>query len=229
MTQTWQISKVLWLFIIILHVPSIKKNKKNAFQSKAHLPLADRKSNTYNLTLEWPWPWYDLDLIYDLDLRQVKLSLTDVQVAKLPFSMRWPWPWPNDLDTQTWPRYGHTKNEVSMWTASKVIVRTDTDRQTDRQRDTTKTLPLPHTREVTTKNNNNNNNKNTIENKKAVLRFVLWTQFRNHRRSCGDFILNISAQNEVGSKITENQNYYIDCYGSIDLVYDLVLKHVKPS
>ena len=25
---------------------------KNAFQSKAHLPLADRKSNTYNLTLE---------------------------------------------------------------------------------------------------------------------------------------------------------------------------------
>ena len=24
---------------------------KNAFQSKAHLPLADRKSNTYNLTL----------------------------------------------------------------------------------------------------------------------------------------------------------------------------------
>ena len=29
---------------------------KNAFQSKAHLPLADRKSNTYNLTFEWPWP-----------------------------------------------------------------------------------------------------------------------------------------------------------------------------
>ena len=29
---------------------------KNAFQSKAHLPLANRKSNTYNLTLKWPWP-----------------------------------------------------------------------------------------------------------------------------------------------------------------------------
>ena len=26
--------------------------KKNAFQSKAHLPLADRKSNTYNLTFK---------------------------------------------------------------------------------------------------------------------------------------------------------------------------------
>ena len=41
---------------------------KNAFQSKAHLPLANKKSNTYNVTLEWPWPWYDLDL------RQVKPS-----------------------------------------------------------------------------------------------------------------------------------------------------------
>ena len=29
---------------------------KKAFQSKAHLPLADKKSNTYNLTLVWPWP-----------------------------------------------------------------------------------------------------------------------------------------------------------------------------
>ena len=47
---------------------------KNAFQSKAHLPLAKRKSNTYNLTLEWPWSWDDLDLVYNLDLRQVKLS-----------------------------------------------------------------------------------------------------------------------------------------------------------
>ena len=29
--------------------------KKNAFQSKAHLPFANRNSNTYNLTLVWPW------------------------------------------------------------------------------------------------------------------------------------------------------------------------------
>ena len=49
-------------------------DNKNAFQLKAHLPLADRKSNTYNLTLECPRPWCDLDLIYDLDLRQVKPS-----------------------------------------------------------------------------------------------------------------------------------------------------------
>ena len=49
---------------------------KNAFQSKAHLPLANIKSNTYNLTLEWPWPC-NLNLIDNLDLRQVK---TDIQV-----------------------------------------------------------------------------------------------------------------------------------------------------
>ena len=47
---------------------------KNAFQLKIHLPLANRKSNTYNLTLEWPWPWYDLELVYDLDIGQVRLS-----------------------------------------------------------------------------------------------------------------------------------------------------------
>ena len=52
----------------------IHLENKNAFQSKAHLLLADRKSNTYNLTLEWPWLWCNLDLIYDLDLRQVKLN-----------------------------------------------------------------------------------------------------------------------------------------------------------
>ena len=47
---------------------------KNAFQSKAYLPLADRKLNTYNLILEWPWYWNDLDLVFDLDLRHVKPS-----------------------------------------------------------------------------------------------------------------------------------------------------------
>ena len=88
---------------------------KNAFQSKAHLLLANRKSKTYNLTLEWPWPWDDLDLVYDLDLGQVKLSLTDVQVIKLAFPMRWPWPWPNDLDTQTWPRYGQDVTPYQKW------------------------------------------------------------------------------------------------------------------
>ena len=44
----------------------------------------------------------------------------------------------------------HTKNEVSLSTASKVIAQRDvhTDTQADRHTDTTKTLPLLHTREV---------------------------------------------------------------------------------
>ena len=41
---------------------------KKAFQSKAHLPLADRKSSIYSLTLQWSWPSDDLKLVYDLDL-----------------------------------------------------------------------------------------------------------------------------------------------------------------
>ena len=60
------------------------------------------------------------------------------------------------LDLDIVKMYHHTKNEVSMSTASKVIAQTDThtqiDTQTDRHThthtDTMKTLPLPHTREV---------------------------------------------------------------------------------
>ena len=88
---------------------------KNAFQLRAHLPLAGRKLNTYNLILKWPWHWKDLNLVYDLDLRQVKLSSTDVHIAKLAFSMRWPWPLPNDLDSQTWPRYGQDVRQYQKW------------------------------------------------------------------------------------------------------------------
>ena len=55
------------------------------------------------------------------------------------------------LDLDMVKMYHHIKNEVSMLNASKVIARTDTqtDTHTQRQIDTTKTLPLPHTREVT--------------------------------------------------------------------------------
>ena len=50
------------------------------------------------------------------------------------------------LDPDIVKMYHHTKNEVSMSTASKVI--SQTDRQTHTH--TMKTLPLPHMREVTT-------------------------------------------------------------------------------
>ena len=66
---------------------SNNNNNKNGFQSKAHLPLVDRKSNTYHLTLEWPWPWYDLGLIYDLDFRQVKLIFHEMSLTLT----QWPW------------------------------------------------------------------------------------------------------------------------------------------
>ena len=68
---------------------------KNAFQSKAHLPLANRKSNTYNFTLKWPWPWYNLNPIDDLDLRQIQM------MSRCKISI---FPW-NDLDIDQWPWY----------------------------------------------------------------------------------------------------------------------------
>ena len=37
---------------IILYTVFVNNLNKNAFQSKTHIPLADTKSNTYNLTLE---------------------------------------------------------------------------------------------------------------------------------------------------------------------------------
>ena len=49
-------------------------NNKNAFQSKANLPLADRKSNTYNLTLD------DLDLDITLTIFMTLTSDKSSQV-----------------------------------------------------------------------------------------------------------------------------------------------------
>ena len=110
---------------------------------KTRLPFSRRSTScllieSQTLTI---WPWNDLDL----DLRQVKLSLTDVQVAKLTFSMRWPWPWSNDLDTQTWPRYGQDVTPYQKWSFyvnwfksyspnTQTHRHTDTDTQTQTHR-----------------------------------------------------------------------------------------------
>ena len=60
--------------------------------------------------------------------------------------MRWPWPWPwsNDLDTQTWPRYGQDVPSYQKWSfyvnwfknySPNRQTDTDTHRQTDGQID----------------------------------------------------------------------------------------------
>ena len=83
------------------------KQDNNAFQSKAHLALADRKSNTYNLTMEWPW-LSPIFLILLLD----ETSKTDVQVAQLAFSTK------NihlDLGTQSFPGHGQDLSPHQKW------------------------------------------------------------------------------------------------------------------
>ena len=117
----------------------------------------------------WPWHdfdlrWDDLDLVYDHDLRHVN------QVKLMYMQQKWNFLWDDhDLDPMTLilkpdldivKMYHHTKHELSMSNASKVIA------QTDRHTDTTKTLPLPPTREVIKQyrqflsiDNNRNNNR----------------------------------------------------------------------
>ena len=118
-------------------------NNKNAFQSEAHLPLANRKSNTYNLTLEWPcpqtsqtklnwWPGSKMSIFHEMTL-----TLT-----------QW-------LYTQTWPRYGQDVTPYQKWSFyvnsfKSYSPNRQTHTQIHRHTDTTKTLPLPHTREVKT-------------------------------------------------------------------------------
>ena len=99
------------------------------------------------------WPWNDLDL--GMTLTSNKSNQIKLMSWKLASSVRGPGPWPNDPHTQTWPRYGQ---DLSPYQKSSFYVNSfktnslnrQTDRHTDTQTDTTKTLPLLHTREVKT-------------------------------------------------------------------------------
>ena len=118
---------------------------KNAFQSKAHLPLVNRK---------WKQLQFDLGVtltsfmtLTSHKLNQVKLMSRyqnkhflrdDLDLDPMTLILK--------LDLDMVKMYHHTKNEVSMSTPSKVIAQTD--RQTHTHTHTTKTLPLPHTREA---------------------------------------------------------------------------------
>ena len=113
-------------FIFTISISKCEINK-NAFQSKAHLPLVDRKSNTHNLTLELPWPWDDLDIVYDLDLRHIKpgpfrkisiFLMYDLNIDPVTLTFE------HDLDMVK--MYHHTKDEVSVPTDLKVIAKTGT-------------------------------------------------------------------------------------------------------
>ena len=55
---------------------------KNSFQLKAHIPLANTKLNTYNLTLECSWTLNDLDIIYNLYLI---ISINKYEKVKVMF------------------------------------------------------------------------------------------------------------------------------------------------
>ena len=65
--------------------------------------------------------------------------------VKILFFLIWPWPWPNELDTQTWPRYGQDVPAYQKWSfyvkgfksysLNRQTEHRHTDRHTDRQTD----------------------------------------------------------------------------------------------
>ena len=107
---------------------------KNAFQSKAHLLLANSKSNTYNLTLQWSWDDHDLAykllsryqnnefLLYDLYLMTVVLTLGLERQYLPPY--------------QNWSFYVNSFKSYCQ------------NRETHRHTNITKTLPRPHTGDI---------------------------------------------------------------------------------
>ena len=73
-------------------------------------------------------------------------------------SPEWPWPWSNDLDTQTWSRYGQDVPPYQKWSFyAKAFKSYSLNRQTDRHTHTQahrqtdgqyENITFPHTRAV---------------------------------------------------------------------------------
>ena len=77
--------------------------------------------------------------------------------------------------------YYHPKNEISMSTHSKVIA------QTDRHTDNTKTLPLPHTREVKSPfffSNLDFELQHVIKVEPLKSFCIMWAEFTEHKKPC---------------------------------------------
>ena len=113
----------------------MKRNKKNnnVLQSEAYLLLADTKSSTHNLTLEWYWP---CDAAFDLVCINNQFPLHSLGPG-----------------TQTWVRYGQYLQPYlnrRLCTDSSKIVKKNTHRHAD----TMKTLPQPHMRNISVQHMN---------------------------------------------------------------------------
>ena len=90
----------------------------------------------FDLDLDvWPWPWY-VTLASLMACRSIQRNNKLKQVNN-HFFCTWPWPWPNDLDTQTWPRYGQDVPPYQKWSSYvKRFKSYSLNRQTHRHTDT---------------------------------------------------------------------------------------------
>ena len=109
-----------------------------------HFPWNDLDLDSMTLVWPWPnlWPWPQTS----------QNELNWCPGSQISISTVWPWPWPNEIDTQTWPRYCQDVPPHQKWSFYVNWFKSySPNRQTHSQTDThtTKTLPLPLTREVT--------------------------------------------------------------------------------
>ena len=113
------------------------------------------------------------------------------------------------LDLDIVKMYHHTKNEVSMSTGSKVIA------QTDRHTDTTKTLPLPLTREVKKKNRKKTPTNKQLEclssQRTTFGKIFVWKFFEPFYCMKLTFDIHLSEDN-FGSRMLWWEPWYLVCH-----------------
>ena len=126
---TW-ISNLIpvWFFLHIISIQNetIKFQTRTPFSRRCTTRVTQRSQNIYNqvekidsvafsltlsdliLTFRWHWPFKHVWLEYK--------HKTEGEV-KYDKKYIWPWPLPNDIDTQTWPRYGQGVSVTRKWSS----------------------------------------------------------------------------------------------------------------
>ena len=107
--------------------PYLSFHNFNVFQSRAHLLFTDRKSNTYNFTLEWPWPSFSP---WPWACRN-KLNWcpgSEISIFNFMTLVLTQWHW-------SWPRYGQ---DVPPYQNTNCLAQADKQTDTHTQRCTHK-------------------------------------------------------------------------------------------
>ena len=149
--------------------------------------------------------------------------------------MRWLWPWPNDLETQTWPRYGQDVTPYQKWSFYVNSFKSySPNRQTDRQTHTHK-----HDENITSTayagGNNYKTKQNSSKENYPVWEFTIYVKWKKCHTYCPILIIMILWNYDLtlGSghilKYTVNQRLLVSA--NTEFLCDVffhVCKHPSP-